>query len=306
MYLAGPVGAQLNMNVRAPVRHLHLQSDAGACDDPAAQPGAPNEPPDQLTTLMARVLRADWALNFLLRGCLALVAVAASVLALLYVARHEREIVAAVDSSHEPAAAVLAATLPVALFLLLGAFTGAFSWAVHVRGADELYRMIDTVSRMEREGEVAVSARGLIHAFEEKLQNTRRAFTLLLWLGRTMFVVCLGLFAAALINAMLGGQQLVTVVLGASSVVGALLAVVRAVPQNIAHHLADVIQIQSIITGCDRQISLLESAAFDAVNRGGDAAEARDAVLDLQRRMDQVVGNAVRRIERYAVHEGDA
>jgi hypothetical protein len=165
--------------------------------------------------------------------------------------------------------------------------------------------MLDTVSRMEREGEVAVSARGLIHAFEEKLQNTRRAFSLLLWLGRTMFVVCLGLFAAALINAMLDGGQLVTVVLGASSVAGALLAVVKAVPQSIAHHLADVIQIQSIITGCDRQISLLESAAFDAVNRGGDPTEARHAVLDLQRRMDQVVGNAVRRIERYAVRDGD-
>jgi hypothetical protein len=295
----------MNMNARTPVRHLYLESDAGACDEPAAQPRTPDEPPDQLAAVVARVLRADWVLNFLLRTGLALVGLAAGVLALVYIARHEHQIVAAVNSGNEPGAAVLAATLPVALFLLLGALAGAFSWAVHMHGADELYRMLDTVSRMEREGEVAVSARGLIHAFEEKLQNTRRAFSLLLWLGRTMFVVCLGLFAAALINAMLDGGQLVTVVLGASSVAGALLAVVKAVPQSIAHHLADVIQIQSIITGCDRQISLLESAAFDAVNRGGDPTEARHAVLDLQRRMDQVVGNAVRRIERYAVRDGD-
>lgn len=294
------------MDDHAPVRHLYLESGGDACDDPVAEPGAPSEPPDQIGTLMARVVRHDWALNFLLRAGLAMIGLAAGVLALLYIASHESEIVTSVSSATEPGAALLAATLPVALFLLLGALAGAFSWAVHMRGADELYRMLDTVSRMAREGEVAVSARGLIHAFEEKLQNTRRAFTLLLWLGRTMFVVCLGLFAAALINAMVGGQQLVTVVLGASSVVGALLAVVKAVPQNIAHHLADVIQIQSIITGCDRQISLLESAAFEAMNRAADPMEARDAVLELQQRMDEVVGNAVERIERYAVLGDDA
>jgi len=160
-------------------------------------------------------------------------------------------------------------------------------------------RTLDTVSRMEREGEVAVSARGLIYAFEEKLQNARRAFMLLLWLGRTLFLVCLGLFAAAIVNALVGGSDLVTAVLGGSSVAGALLGVVRAVPRTLAHNLADVIQIQSIITGCDRQISLLESAAFNAINRSADAAATQDAVIDVQRRMDQVVASAVRRIERY-------
>jgi hypothetical protein len=261
---------------------------------------------EQLATLVARVLRFNCWLNYVLRAGLAVFGLAAGVLALLYTARHGHEIAAAARSDGDIAAALLGATLPVVLFVLLGALAGLAAWMLHTREVDEMCRTLDTVSRLEREGEVAVSARGLIYAFEEKLQNARRAFTLLLWLGRTLFLVCLGLFAAAIVNAMAGGDDLVTAVLGGSSVAGALLGVVRAVPRTLAHNLADVIQIQSIITGCDRQISLLESAAFDAVNRGGDAAEARDAVLDLQRRMDQVVGNAVRRIERYAVHEGDA
>ncbi len=51
---------------------------------------------------------------------------------------------------------------------------------------------------------MAVSARGLIVAFEAKLQNAQRAFTLLLWIGRTTFVICLGLFTAAVVRAVLG------------------------------------------------------------------------------------------------------
>jgi hypothetical protein len=294
------------MNDRAPARHLYLETDAGApSDDAVAKPDG-CEPQDGLMAVVARVVRADCMLNFVLRAGLAVFGLTAGVLALLYTARHEHEIATAVDGRGDVAAALLGATLPVVLFLLLGALAGAFAWAVHVRGTDEMYRTLDTVSRMEREGEVAVSARGLIHAFEEKLENTRRAFMLLLWLGRTLFVVCLGLFAAALVNAMVGGQELVTVVLGASSVVGALLGVLRAVPQNIGRALADVIQIQSIITGCDRQISLLESAALDAMNRNADPTTAHAMVLDVQRRMDQVVGSAARRIERYAVFDDDA
>jgi hypothetical protein len=250
--------------------------------------------------LVERVLRLNCWLNYVLRAGLAVFGFTAGVLALLYTARHGHEIATALNDGRNIPAALLAATLPVLLFVLLGALAGAAAWAVHSRQVDETYRTLDAVSRMEREGEVAVSARGLIYAFEEKLQNARRAFTLLLWLGRTLFVVCLGLFAAAVINAMAGGSHLVTAVLGASSVAGALLGVVKAVPRTIAHNLADVIQVQSIITGCDRQISLLESAAFNAINHDADAIATRDTVLDVQRRMDQVVASAVRRIERYA------
>jgi hypothetical protein len=275
-------------------------ADAGEATGEATAPAPSSSGAHaQLAPLVARVLRFNCWLNYVLRAGLAVFGLAAGVLALLYTARHGHEIAAAVHSDGDIAAALLGATLPVVLFVLLGALAGAAAWAVHSREVDEMCRTLDTVSRMEREGEVAVSARGLIYAFEEKLQNARRAFTLLLWLGRTLFLVCLGLFAAAIVNAMVGGNDLVTAVLGGSSVAGALLGVVRAVPRTLAHNLADVIQIQSIITGCDRQISLLESAAFNAINRDGDSAATQETVIDVQRRMDRVVASAVRRIERY-------
>jgi hypothetical protein len=299
------ISAQARSNVARigdDVRTATAASAESTAQAQAPAPAAPAGPETQaqLAVLVEHVLRLNCWLNWALRAGLALFGLAAGMLALLYTARHADAIATAVDADGDVATALLAATLPILLFVLLGALAGAVAWALHSRGIDETYSTLDTIGRMQREGEVAVSARGLIFAFEEKLQNARRAFTLLLWLGRTLFLVCLGLFVAAVVNAIAGGAGLVTVVLGGSSVAGALLGVVKAVPRNIAHNLADVIQIQSIITGCDRQISLLESAALHAINCDAGAAGTRDTVLDAQRRMDQVVASAVRRIERYS------
>jgi hypothetical protein len=160
-------------------------------------------------------------------------------------------------------------------------------------------RTLDVLTRLKREGEVAVSARGLMYAFEEKLQNARRAFTLLLWLGRTLFVICIGLFAAAVVNAMVKGADVVTVAFGASSVAGSLLAVTRGVPRNVKEHLADVIQVQTIVTGCDRQISLLESDALAALNNSHfGVAETHQIVIEVQQHMSAVVNDAVSMVGR--------
>jgi hypothetical protein len=255
---------------------------------------------DQLAALLTRELRANCVLNLLVRAGLAVFGLTAGVVALYYAASHSDAIAAAASGKDAGALALLTAALPIVLPVLLAALAGAAAWAVHSRGVEEMYGTLDTVSRIKREGEVAVSARGLIYAFEEKLQNARRAFTLLLWLGRTVFLVCLGLFAASIVSAMAGGDSLVTVGLGVTSVAGALLSVVKAVPRNITHNLSDVIQIQSIITGCDRQISLLETTALKALNHPDDRAGAQQTVLDVQRRMDQVVAKAVSRLEFYA------
>jgi hypothetical protein len=68
----------------------------------------------------------------------------------------------------------------------------------------------------------------------------------------------------------------------------------------VGRHLADVVQIQSIITGCDRQISLLESAALAALKNNADPIAAHRLVLEAQSRIDQVVERAVVRIEDFA------
>ena len=54
------------------------------------------------------------------------------------------------------------------------------------------------------------------------------------------------------------------------------------------------------MTGSDRQISLLETAAFSAMNHATDPEQAKEAVLQVQRRMDGVVAQAVKRIEQLA------
>jgi hypothetical protein len=139
-----------------------------------------------------------------------------------------------------------------------------------------------------------------MYAFEEKLQNARRALNLLLWLGRTLFLICIGLFAAAVINAMAKGADLVTVTFGVASVAGSLLAVAKDVPRKVKEHLADVIQVQTIVTGCDRQISLLESDALAALNNSQcGVADTHHIVIEVQERMSTVVALAVKQIEDY-------
>jgi hypothetical protein len=190
-------------------------------------------------------------------------------------------------------------TIPVLLFTLFACLAGAAALVLHSRGLDETTRTLDALNRLKREGSVAVSARGLIFAFEEKLANARRAFMLQLWLGRTLFIVCLGIFSIALLNAIVSGVDLFTTILGGTSVAAALLSVSRGVPERIARQLADVIQIQTVITGCDRQISLLESDAFAALNGKLDSAD-HASVLEAQARIDRVVSHAVEEIERFA------
>jgi hypothetical protein len=90
---------------------------------------------------------------------------------------------------------VLAQTLPVALLAALAILCGIATWLLHSRGQEEIEQAMDGIGRLRREAEVAIPARGLAHVFEEKLANARRAYLLQLWLGRTLFLVSLGLFA---------------------------------------------------------------------------------------------------------------
>ena len=160
-------------------------------------------------------------------------------------------------------------------------------------------RASDCVGRLRREAEVAIPARGLTHVFEEKLANARRAYVLQLWLGRALFLVSLGLFSAALINAIAGGESLLTAVFTAGSIVGVLFGTARRVPRTIARHLADVVQVQCAITGCDRQIGMFENYAYNLLNeRSTD--DVLGALVVVHERIETVIENAVTRIERYA------
>jgi hypothetical protein len=261
----------------------------------------------QLNTDVAQqalhTLRSNSKLNFAARLLLMLIGLGASVLAVVYIYKHADATVATLQSG--AGSAMLGERLLVlsAPVLLLAMFAGLAAVAVafvHSRGIDESLRTLDSVNRLRREGEVAVSARGLIVAFEDQLATARRAHTLLLWLGRTLFIVTLGLFVVAALNAAWHGVDLLTVGLGGTSLVGAALAAARKVPRNVAHDVANVIQLQLIVTGAHRQISLLESDAFAALNSTETAvADAHVIVLDIHERIERVVAIAIEQVERY-------
>ena len=57
---------------------------------------------------------------------------------------------------------------------------------------------------------------------------------------------------------------------------------------------------ESIITGCDRQISLLESAASTALKDEAGPGGGQEFVFEAQSRIDEVAHHAVTRIQRFA------
>jgi hypothetical protein len=309
VYLARVLGALSRMGTTASTaikdrrtnRDLPRQRMRGT----AASGNSPSPTsPDEIADHMMASLQANTLLNRRVRASLAVLGLAAGAAALAYTWMNADELVGALaGKAHYTTAELFALTMPFILFVLLAVLAGAAAYTAHARGFEETCRTLEAITRIRREREVAVSARGLIFAFEEKLTNARRAFTLQLWLGRTMFLLCLGLLAVTVINALLKGQAEVTALTGAGSFFTALLTVTKSVPENIAHQLADVIQIQSIVTGCDRQISLLESAAFAALHHDA-AGDGQRFALEAQLRIDGVVDQAVRRIEQFADPRG--
>jgi hypothetical protein len=266
----------------------------GADPGPAADGSSTSR--DEIAEYMMAGLQRSMVLNLAVRAGLGIIGLGAAVSALVYTWAHADELVAPPGSDYS-VADVFAVTMPFVLFVLLALFAAMAAYTAHARFLEESCRTLETVNRIRREGEVAVSARGLIFAFEDKLTNARRAFTLQLWLGRTLFLVGLGLLSVALISAMVGGHDVVTGAAGAGSFATALLGVTKRVPQNVGQQLADVVQIQSVITGCDRQISLLESAALAALKDADPGGQGQRFVLEAQSRIDDITDHAVRRIE---------
>ena len=72
------------------------------------------------------------------------------------------------------------------------------------------------------------------------------------------------------------------------------------VPTNVAHDAANVVQVQLIVTAAHRQISLLESDAFAALNaRETDVAAAHAVAIENQERIERVMITAIAQIETY-------
>lgn len=263
-----------------------------------------------VANLALGTLKSNSQLNFSGRVLAMLFALAASILAVAYVFIRADEMVEVLTDpgrNNVIGEQLLALTAPALLLMVFAVLAAIAGFVAHSRGVEESVRTLDSVNRLRREGEVAVSARGLIVAFEEQLASAKRGHTLLLWIGRTLFIVTLGLFVAAFISAIWHGVDPLTVGLGAGSLAGAVLGVATKVPQSIAHDVANVMQLQLVVTGAHRQIGMLESDAFASLNNPETArADAHGMLLDVQNRIDSVIDTAIKQIEKFADPQPEA
>ena len=250
-------------------------------------------------------LKSNAKLNLSTRVLLMLFALSAGVLALVLVYLRADEMVQVLTDpsrSDKIGEQLLALTAPVLLLLLLAALAAFTGFLAHSRGLDESIRTLDSVNRLRRENEVAVSARGLIVAFEEQLAAVKRSHSVILWVARTLFIVTIGLFVVCAVRTLADGVDPTTVVLGATSLTGALLGAATQVPTKVAHEAANVVQMQLIVTGAHRQISMLESDAFASLNNqetprmtAHEMVLARAAADRGRHRHGDQAGRAVRR-----------
>lgn len=263
-----------------------------------------------VANLALGTLKSNSQLNLSARVLAMLFALAASILAVAYVFIRADEMVEVLtdpERSSMIGEQLLALTAPALLLMLFAVLAAIAGFLAHSRGLDESVRTLDSVNRLRREGEVAVSARGLIVAFEEQLASAKRGHTLLLWIGRTLFIVTLGLFVASAISAIWHGVDPLTVGLGAGSLAGAVLGVATKVPQSIAHDVANVVQLQLVVTGAHRQIGMLESDAFASLNNPETArGDAHTMLLEVQNRIEHVVDTAIKQIEKFADPQPEA
>ena len=244
---------------------------------------------------------AKWAARFKadLAAQIALMAVAviAGLLAVGYAVIHGPEMTEGVLAAESETFVeqLIALTWPVLVLGTLAILAGVGAWMVHIRAVEAYDRGFQALTQYWRDTSVPVQSREL----EEQVNFTRRAFLVLMWLARSLFIVSLGLFAAAVVDMIVRGTvDTSTVVLAGGSLVSALYGTARNVPRNVTKHLADIVQMQTILSTCNRELSLLE--------RIGKRPEEYGDVppLLIPRAMDAVVANATSRIEIYAEADG--
>jgi hypothetical protein len=257
-----------------------------------------------VTGVALNTLKSNGALNLIGRVLLMFFALGTASAAVVLVYLRADEMVQALNDparSDEIATQLLALTAPVLLLIVLSGLAVVVGFLAHSRGLDESVRTFDSINRLRREDEVAVSARGLIVAFEEQLSSIKRSHSIVMWVARSLFIVTIGLFLACVVSTLAQGIDPTTLALGAASLAGALLGTAKDVPGTIAHHSANVLQMQLIVTGAHRQISMLESDAIASLNNQQTKREdAHQMVLTAQQKIEDVLRMAVTQVEQFA------
>jgi hypothetical protein len=252
-------------------------------------------------------LQRNCVLNFCVRVGLYLGALAALAVAIYYTLQRGDSMVGVLLDSDGPSLDtrdVVALLLPDIVLLIMAMVCLLSALYIQSRGMNDFELGIEGIGRLRREADAGVSrSRSSTHVLEETMENAKRAFRLQLWLSRSLFVVCLVLFGLAVSSAILAGHvDATTVALGGGSLIGLLLATSRDAPEKIGAHLANVTQIETIVSGTIREMNVLEEYLYQVLemNRTPESTGTAGALLAAGTKdMCRAIEHGVLMIEHY-------
>lgn len=295
-------------------------ADAGQGWRPDAEPAAQGRMPDgvgrpltdeQTSVLMDAVARAS-IVGLVMRTALFVVAIAAAALAVLYTRSNGEAMVDAIlgrDPTEDVLWGVVSLTLPVLLFVFLGAACLAAAYVLQSRALDERERALDAIARIQRESEGGVSrARTLARLSEDDLTHARREFAMQVAFGRASWWLAISLLSVSVTYSITsGGPDGYSVALGGGGLLSYLLGVAFKVPTRVRCNLATLSQRHLIVSGFVREIGLIEADAdrrIEAARRSANGTVPADHIEQAAREIREATGVAMERIERYCKSDG--
>jgi hypothetical protein len=280
---------------------------------PASDPDTRPLTDAQTSVLLDAVARAS-KVGLVLRTALFGVAILAAALAVLYTGRNGNEMVNTI-LGRDPAVdllweRVISLTLPVLLFVVLGAVCVVGAYVLQSRALDERERALDAIARIAREAEGGVSrARTLARLSEDDLTHARREFAMQIAFGRASWWLAVGLLGVSVVYSMASGDlDAYSLAFGAGGVLSYLLGVAFKVPTRVRCNLASLSQRHLIVSGYVREIGLIEADAYRLIaqaRRPSDGgAPPTGAITAAAHEIRAATGVAMERIERYCKSDG--
>lgn len=179
-----------------------------------------------------------------------------------------------------------------------------FALVLQSRSNHEFKQALEGVSRLRREAEVGVSrSRALTQVLEETLANARQAFSLQLWISKTLFVVGLGLLVALVLYAIIWGNiDMLSASFGGGSVLSLIAATLTNPHRNIETYLSNVTQLEAILAGYTRQANILEEHIYQVMEYWrfkDDPTQAQDVIMKDIEKLSNVLEEAIKKIQTY-------
>jgi hypothetical protein len=197
---------------------------------------------------------------------------------------------------------VFAVTWPIVLQAIVAVGSVLFALRIHRKSVATFQEGLEGVSRLRREAAVGVPrSRALTDVLEETLKNAKQAFSVSLWISRTLFVVGLALLVTVFIQSIARNElDLVTGALATGSVISLIASWLTRPQRDIATDLGNITQLQAILASYTRQAALLEEHVYQVLEhyrRIGDPEGASESVTKGTTRLSAVLAKAVDAIQ---------